>query len=136
MRRSRARARLREAEKCGGVPKNPGRSRHINWSKLFPGEDPGTAIHDFNENVYKFNPDEKQHEQEEKLKWVNTWHSLRFDVPPFKVTEKRLGEVLRKLRKGRGSRDGLTAEMYNALPPVALERLACCSRLCWLLCVS
>ena len=89
--------------------------------------------------MYKLNPDEKQHEQEEKLKWVNTWHSLRIDVPPLKVTEKRLGEVLRKLRKGKGSPDGLTAEMYNALPPVAIERLACffttlLATLCFLMC--
>eukprot|EP00969_Alexandrium_andersonii_P248843 10997222-Alexandrium_andersonii.AAC.1 len=43
---------------------------------------------------------------------------------PFRVTESKLDGIFKKLRKGRGSPDGLTAEMYAALPHRHVQSLA------------
>lgn len=96
----------------------------MNWQKLFGAANPQNAIQEFCEGVYKLTPEEERHDTDQKNKFVKVWMDLRIDMPSFRVTSQRLSAALHKLRRGKGSPDGLTAEMYVALPPVALESLA------------
>jgi hypothetical protein len=41
----------------------------------------------------------------------------------FTISCEVLASVIRKLKKGKGSPDGITAEMFEALPEPALEKL-------------
>jgi hypothetical protein len=41
----------------------------------------------------------------------------------FTISSEVLASVIRKLKKGKGSPDGITAEMFEALPEPALEKL-------------
>ena len=52
------------------------------------------------------------------------WKSLRIDILPFSVTEAHVQKAIKKLKNGKGSPDGCTAEMYKALPHAALVTLA------------
>ena len=49
---------------------------------------------------------------------------LRIDLAPFQVTMSRLMAAICRMKRGRGSPDGCTAEMYSALPDFMLESLA------------
>jgi hypothetical protein len=122
--RQRARTSLREAVQRGAVPSNPSRSKHVNWQKLVGTVNPQTALQEFYEEVYKLTPEEERHDTDQKKHFVKVWMDLRIDMTSFRVTSQRLSAALHKLRRGKGSPDGLTAEMYIALPPVALESLA------------
>ena len=41
----------------------------------------------------------------------------------FTISSEVLASVIRKLKKGKGSPDGIAAEMFEALPEPALEKL-------------
>jgi len=49
---------------------------------------------------------------------------LRIDILPFSVTEAHVQKAIKKLKNGKGSPDGCTAEMYKALPHAAFGTLA------------
>ena len=59
-----------------------------------------------------------------KERYIGTWKSLRIDVLPKQVTVPALRKAIKKLKNGKGSPDGCTAEMYTNLPDSAIISLA------------
>ena len=59
-----------------------------------------------------------------KREWIDSWTGDRLDGHALKVTVDILKRALRRLKPGKSSPDGVTAEMLKALLGPALESLA------------
>ena len=59
-----------------------------------------------------------------KHQYVYKWRSLQIDLGSFHVSDKIFDNCIKKLKLGKGSPDGVTAEMYCAMPRSARPALA------------
>jgi len=91
--------------------------------RLFGDADPTMCLNDYFKTIYSLDDDARHVEQAEKHRYVSLWRSLQIDLGSFRITERMLNECIAKLKKGKGSCDGITAEMFAALPAVALNKL-------------
>ena len=123
IKRSRAKAALRLAAEHGRFPNTAPKNVVVNWSKLCGNADPSLVIHDFYQDIYCLDSDTMQKEQATKTERIETWRALRIDLLPFRFTMTHILAAISKLKNGKGSPDGCTAEMYKALPASALEKL-------------
>ena len=123
IKRKKALLRLQDAAFRGCAPA-PSRTKHVNWFKLFGGEDAQTCIHTFYTEIYDLEVWDKLLEIHEKEMMVTKWLDLRIDVTVFQVTRERLLAALLKLRLGKKSPDGITAEILRSLPSHAIDLLA------------
>ena len=128
LRRRLKRRRLREAvdkvAEDGEAPPQPRTANHVSWAKMFGDADPATVIHGRFETIYSLDGAERDQEVEEKQNWMQRWLSLRIDMKSHRVTEQRMLKLISKLKRCKGSPDGVTAEMFQALPEMAMRSLA------------
>ena len=103
----------------------------INWPKLCGDTDARQVLHDHYKRIYSLDDMSHDREVDKKTMIVNSWRSLRIDILPHKVTVDKLPKGIAKLKHGKGSSDGVTAEMYKALPNAVLSSLAIFSLCCW-----
>ena len=123
LRRRRLRQQLAQALLKGSAP--PGRrSTHINWIKLFSGRDASTDLKQFHLDLYSLNPEDEVCEHQAKLQTTEAWLHIRAEIPHVRVSALDIRRAVCKLRLGKGSSDGVTAEMFKALPGSACEALA------------
>ena len=101
------------------------RDSTVNWHNLCNGKAPAVAIEEYFRGIFLQDEDSAAAEEAERSRWMGVWHSLRIDLLPHKVTPVRLMAAMKKLKNGKGSSDGCTAEMYKQLPASAVESLAC-----------
>ena len=78
---------------------------------------------EFFTDVYYLEPQVVVAEVQRKEERLLTWHSLRIDIIPFQVTLERMHAALKKLKSGKSSPDGCTAEMFCSLPTEVLLQL-------------
>ena len=122
--RRRAQTASKSALERGTLPKSTSRSTTMNWQKLCNNGLPAQALFDFYYEIYALSDSERERELERANHWSGTWLSLRIDMVPWRVTVPRLKRAITRLRNGRGSPDGCSAEMFKHLPDPALEQLA------------
>ena len=69
----------------------------------------------------------------ERRHWVELWENMRMDCAGgMLISPRKLENVLKKLKNGKGSPDQITADVLKALPPACLEKLArSLSLMCW-----
>ena len=123
-RRRRAKDELRVAAEKGAMPNTRPKSTSINWQKVFGDSDAKGGLQDYFKDIYSLDDEEKAEEVKVKMHWIGTWKDLRIDMSPHRVSLGGLRNAIKKLKNGKGSSDGCTAEMYKKLPEHALQSLA------------
>ena len=100
----------------------------VNWHRICGTNDPKTKLEERFTDLYALTPEEQTRENGEKHFWVQRWLAVCEDpmtVSMQKVfTPKQMFERIRKLRPGKGSPDGCTAELFHGLPNAAVCSLA------------
>ena len=90
--------------------------------------DPKTKLEERFTELYALTSEEQIRENDEKQFWGQRWLAVCDDpinVHEQKVfTPKQLSERIRKLRPGKGTPDGCTAELFHGLPMAAVCSLA------------
>ena len=124
LRRMKAKAELQEACIHGRAPRLETSSAHVNWLRLFGDGDPKTQITAFYACLFELVGEEKMNTVKEKQKWIDLWNDFKIDATHCQITIKVLKKSLIRLKPGKSSPDGVTAEMLKALPDVALTSLA------------
>jgi len=112
-RRTRAKEELRIAATRGCMPRSRRMSTVINWRKLFADTDPLQGLHQHFHNIYCLDTTAFERERLCKQHFIGTWRSLRIDILPFQITVATLAKAISKLKLGKSSPDGCTAEMYR-----------------------
>lgn len=108
---------------AGRAPRKPP-SKHYNWGKIAGKTDPKQLLTEFYKELYGLPETEKRNIHDERQHWIDTWRSLQIDIGTEMVTRQKLDQALKKLKKSKGSPDGITAEMLLALPDESKNRLA------------
>ena len=121
------------------------RTTSTNWGKITGGRDPRTVLSERFQTLYALTEQEQNEEAQLKQDVVDLWLDLTIDLTSHKVTTAALQKAIAKLKLGRGSPDGCTAEVFRALPPSAIASLAVfyttvlsllCMPLCWTVVVA
>ena len=121
--RQRAKESICNAANLGRFPDTQRKNVAVNWAKLCGSKEPSTVLTDFYTDIYSLDFHTLTSEVRTKEERILVWRSLRIDVLPFHVTLERLSTALKKLKFGKGSPDGCTAEMFRALPTTVLLQL-------------
>jgi hypothetical protein len=119
---------LGELEKCadtGRVPRlQMQKSKHYNWAKIAGQKEPRALLTEFFSEIYGLPEEEKQDAQVQRQHWIDLGREFQdSDTPPM-VPRAKLDKALAKLKKGKGSPDGLTAEVLQELPDDCKDKLA------------
>ena len=80
-------------------------------------------MQEYFEGVLSLTSEEQMVEQTDKGLQVDLWLDMRIDLRPFNLSSVHFESCLRRLKGGKGSPDGLTAEIYKALPGHVKESL-------------
>ena len=117
---------LQLAAAAGRAPPGARPSMHLNWGKIVgnSGDLPKTLLTTYLANLYGLPKEEAGAVAAVRQDFVDRWLSLRVDMTdsPFNVT--CFDKALRKVKRGKSSPDGVTAEMLQALPPAPRASLA------------
>ena len=121
---------IKESAEIGKAPKKT-QSKHFNWSSIAKHENPESVLTNFFQDLYSI--PEEETTQSERRHWVELWKNLRIDCAGgMLISPKKLENVLKKLKNGKGSPDQITTDVLKALPPECLEQLArSLSLMCW-----
>ena len=123
IRRCRARAALRDSAVSGRFPSAQPKNVTINWSKLCSERNPVEVLTTYYQDIYSLEESLRSSELERKTYHVESWRSLRIDILPYRISLERMEAALSKLKNGKGSPDGCTAELFKALPKDAVLKL-------------
>ena len=101
-------------------------SMHFNWSKTFgPNGDASKQLFDYYSGVYELSPEQREKEETAKTKCVAEWQSdLETGAQPLHISVETLRKIIKKLKPGKGSSDGVTAEILRELDESNLEAMA------------
>ena len=101
-------------------------SMHFNWSKIFgPNGDASKQLFDYYSGVYELAPEQREKEETAKTKCVAEWQSdLETGAQPLHFSVETLRKIINKLKPGKGSSDGITAETLRELDESNLEAMA------------
>ena len=126
LRRQRARTRLERACEAGKAPRVPSGSTHVNWLALSQGRDPREILFEHFFEIYGLESEEKECATAARTEWIERWRSEQAHdlAEPFVVTPELLGKALKRLKPGKASPDGLTAEVLRELPEQARTSFA------------
>ena len=116
--RQRMQCDLEDACRNKRCPKPTRRSMHFNWSKTFgPNGDASKQLFDYYSGVYELTPDQR--------KYVAEWKSdFETGTQPLRIPVETLKMIIKKLKPGKGSSDGITAEILRELDDSNLEAMA------------
>ena len=114
---------LTKAASANRAPDQKKTASCVPWSKLAGSADPETFVRQHFQKIYSLSLTERTEEESARQRYINVWKSLRIDLSCFRLSLAALSAILKKLKRGKGSPDGITAEMYQALPEVALVHL-------------
>ena len=116
----------------GESPKKT-QSKHFNWKSIAKDENPESVLTKYFRDLYSIPEDQEELTQSERRHWVELWKNMRMDCAGgMLISPKKLENVLKKLKNGKGSPDQITADVLKALPPECLEKLArSLSLMCW-----
>ena len=104
------------------------KSNVVNWRRICGPTDPMVKLEERFTELYALTPEELIRENDIKQFWIQRWFDACDDpenAPMQKVlTPMSMAERIRKLRPGKGSPDGCTAEHFQGLPNDAVCSLA------------
>ena len=123
MKRWAALAPLVKSAEEGSAPRTQ-RSRHVNWKAIVGEAVPAVALSAFYGAIFGLPLAERAVAKEERLRCRTAARDLAIDNGRPMVGRMRLDAALTKLKKGKGSGDGVTAEMLKALPEVTRNAMA------------
>jgi hypothetical protein len=110
-----AKAELASCAASGKAPR-PTQSKHVNWHAIVGPLDPCAALTTFYSDIFGLGPAERQLAQDKRDQYIALARDLHLDNGRPFVTRASLDFALAKLKKGKGSHDGIPAEMLKALP--------------------
>ena len=113
---------LLSAAARGAAPSPPKAANHVNWKRLFGNDDPNTRITELFTDIFRHS--EAEHEQAECKRHMDNWQEAKDREVRHVIGVGKLRTLIGKLKSGKGSPDGLTAEMYKHLPDNALDSLS------------
>lgn len=120
LKRKRVSDNLIEAASMGCAPPQQRSNSHIPWTKLVGDGDPERNVRQHFECIYSLEPHERTIEEAEKQKYVALWRNFRIDLAGWQLSVVSVQRLLKKLKRGKVSPDGVTAEMLQALPEATL----------------
>ena len=90
---------------------------HFNWSKTFgPHGNASQQLFDYYSGVYESAPEQREREEMAKAKCLAEWQSdLEQGTQPLHISVEILRDTIKKLKPGKGSFDGVTAEVLREL---------------------
>ena len=117
---------LEDACRNKRCPQPTRRSMHFNWSKTFgPNGDASKQLFDYYSGVYELAPDQRESEETAKEMYVSKWKSdFEAGIQPLHIPVETLRMIIRKLKPGKGSSDGITAEILRELDESNLAAMA------------
>jgi hypothetical protein len=117
---------LQEAAEAGRAPPGPRPSRHLNWGKIVgnTGALPKTLLTNHFAELYGLEEEKAAAEEEVRRNIVGRWDSLRIDMTNSPFNARCFDKAMKKLKVGKSSPDGVTAEMLQALPSAPKAALA------------
>ena len=121
LRRQRAHAALEKACKAGRAPRTPSGSSHVNWSELTRGQDPRDLLFQHFFEIYGLEGAELEAAASARRVWIERWRDEEAATEPFVVTPALLRKALSRLKPGKASPDGITAEVLRELPDEMLR---------------
>ena len=124
IKRMQANKRIEVFIRDGKAMASKSRNCTINWHKLFGTSDASLVLHQRYVDLYQLSNFDLETETHAKEAWIRRWQATRQTATPFIVSTLMLRKSFVKLRKGKGSPDGCTAEMFCALPDEAVSGLA------------
>ena len=124
LRRLRELERLDDAAATGRAPPRPRPSCHLNWLRIFGNTPAKEAITEYFVELFGLPQGQRVLARGAKAHWIAVWRDLRIDLGGFTVSATRLQKAIGKLKCGKSSPDGITAEMLKSLPQSALQSLA------------
>ena len=107
----------------GGIAKKP-KNLSVNWGKLFDGADAALVLRQKQTELYSLSVEELQNETLARAAEMAKWADLKIDMAHYTITRVKLQKAIAKVKRGRGSTDGCTGEMFAALPEEHLDTLA------------
>ena len=100
----------------------------INWHRICGTSDPKIKLEERFTELYALTPEDQSKENDEKQYWIQRWLEVCDDPESVQVprvfTPQKMSERIHKLRPGKGSPDGCTAELFYGLPKAAVCSLA------------
>ena len=116
LKRQRAKDALRAAAERDSLPASQPKSAMVNWSKLCDGGDPQSVLYSYFADIYSLCSSDVLIEECAKQVLIDKWLRSRDTMLAHQVTEPILHKAIAKLKNGKGSPDGCSAEMYKHLP--------------------
>ena len=123
---------IKESAEMVNAPKKT-QCNHFNWNSIAKDENPESVLTKFFQDLYSIPEDQEESTQSERRHRVELWKNMRMNCAGgMLISPKKLENVLKKLKNGKGSPDQFTADVLKALPPECLEKLArSLSLMCW-----
>ena len=107
-------------------------SKHFNWKSIAKDENPESVLTKYFRDLYSINPesvltkyfrdlysiseDLEELTQSERRHWVELWKNMRMDCAGgMLISPKKLENVLKKLKNGKGSPDQITADVFDSI---------------------
>ena len=117
---------LQQAAAAGRAPPEPRPSMHLSWGKIMgsSGILPKMLLTNYFAELYGLPKEEAVSEAMARQCIVGRWLSLRIDMTRSAFNAACFDKALAKLKRGKCSPDGITAEMLQALPPVPKAAMA------------
>ena len=107
---------MKESAEMEKAPKKT-QSKHFNWKSITKDENPELVVTNFFQGLYSIPEDQEEATQSERRHWVELWKNMRIDCAGgMLISPKKLENVLKKLKNGKGSPDHITADVLKALP--------------------
>ena len=100
------------------------RNLSINWEGLFGTKRADHALYEYFTDIHELSPEESVEEIEAKDSCHRSWQTLKINYGDLTFSVETISKAISKLRLGKASPDGCTAEMFRALPGDALQKLA------------
>ena len=108
---------IKESAEMGRAPKKT-QSKHFNWKSIAKDENPESVLTKYFRDLYSISEEQEELTQSERRHWVELWKNMRIDCTGgMLISPKKLENVLKKLKNGKGSPDQITADVLKALPP-------------------
>jgi hypothetical protein len=124
LRRCRAQVALSRACAAGRAPGLSRSCAHVNWGRLFGDQDPSEALSLYFGKIFELEGEELEKALRLKHELIDGWAADRLDGHALRVSVDVIKRALKRLKPGKSSPDGVTAEMLRSLPEEALESLA------------
>ena len=107
-------------------PQESLRSCHFNWEKAFgKNGNASEQLTKYFAEIYELTGTEKEQENGTRAQYIDSWKNLRENgAQPAKIDRPMVERAIARLKNGKNSSDGLTAEILKKLDTANLDLLA------------